>query len=170
MTLYPFLDKWPRLDPTTFVAPNAAVIGDVVIGATVRGDVEPIRIGARTSIQDAAVVHATEGWQPTSIGSDVTVGHAAILHGCTVHDRVLVGMGALVMDAAVVESDVIVGAGSLVTPETRVPSGVLVLGRPAKPVRDLRPEELAQIRDSAVAYVEETRRYLAALGAGHDRR
>lgn len=165
--LLPYGGTLPTVDAAAWVAPNAALIGDVVVGpessiwfsATLRGDVMPIRVGARTSIQDGSVLHATDGWAPTLIGDDVTVGHAVVLHGCTVRDRVLVGMGSVVLDGAELESDVILGAGSLVTQRTRIPSGVLAMGRPAKPVRELTEKERLAIRQAAASYVKKTADY-----------
>lgn len=161
----------PRLAPSVFVAPNAAVIGDVVIGpsssiwfsTTLRGDVFPIRIGARTNLQDGVVVHVTGGKASTTVGDDVTVGHQAILHGCTVGSACLVGMGSTVLDLAVIEDECFVAAGSLVTPGTRVPSRSLVMGRPAKVVRRLGETDLADIRESAALYVGYAARALADL-------
>ena len=167
MSLYPYRDVSPRVDDSAFVAPTAAIIGDVVVGAgasvwfgaVIRGDVMPIRIGARTSIQDNSVVHATGGWTETHVGEGCTVGHSVILHGCTVGDRVLIGMGSIVMDAAEIGSDVVLGAGSLVTARTKIPSGVLALGRPAKVIRELRPEEKQRLLDATAVYDELVRDY-----------
>jgi carbonic anhydrase/acetyltransferase-like protein (isoleucine patch superfamily) len=161
MSLYPFRGKLPRVHDGAFVAPTAALIGDVEVGAqsslwfgtVARGDMMPIRVGARTSIQDNAVIHTTGGWSDTQVGDDCTVGHSAILHGCIVRDRVLVGMGSIILDAAEIGSDVILGAGSLVTARTKIPPGVLAHGRPAKPVRDLTDEERKNILDAARHYV-----------------
>lgn len=169
MKLHPYRGKLPSIADGAFIAPSATLIGDVEVGAessiwygsVLRGDVEPIRIGERTSIQDNSVIHATGGWHPTSVGNDVTVGHGVILHGCIVRDRVIVGMGSIVLDQAEIGSDTILGAGSLVPPRKTIPSGVLAVGRPAKVVRELTSEELAQIEDSARIYVELTRDYLA---------
>ena len=152
----------PKIDDQAFVAPTAAVVGDVQIGAgssvwfgtVLRGDVEPIRVGMRTSIQDNAVVHATGGWQATVIGDDVTVGHAAVIHGCRIHDRVLIGMGSIVLDGAEIESDTVLGAGSLVSPRKTLPSGVLAYGRPAKVIRELTDTERSSILESAAVYVQ----------------
>lgn len=169
----PYRGVSPTVSADAFVAPNVSIIGDVHVGAetslwfgaVLRGDVMPIRIGARTSIQDNSVVHATGGWWPTDVGDDCVVGHGVILHGCTVGSRVLVGMGAILMDEVEVADDSIVGAGSLVTPRTKIPSGVLALGRPAKVVRDLKPKELESIREGAEIYVAKTREYIEALRA-----
>lgn len=162
------LGRRPVVGDGTYLAPNASLIGDVVVGAgssvwfgaVLRGDLEPIRVGDRTSIQDNAVLHTTGGTTPTIVGDEVTVGHGVILHGCTVHDRVIVGMGTVVLDGAEIGSDVIVGAGSLVTIGKRIPSGVLALGRPARPVRDLTSADLASIRTAAADYAARTREYL----------
>jgi gamma-carbonic anhydrase len=151
----------PRLHASVFVADGAAVIGDVEIGeggsiwygAVVRGDVNVVRIGARTNVQDGSIVHVTTATHPTTIGEDVTIGHRAVLHGCTVKDRCLIGIGAIVLDGAVVGPDAMVGAGALVPPGAVVPPGTLVLGAPAKPKRSLTPEELAHFRASAAHYV-----------------
>jgi carbonic anhydrase/acetyltransferase-like protein (isoleucine patch superfamily) len=167
-TILAYRGTLPTIAKDVYVAPTVSVIGDVEVGseaslwfgAVLRGDVQPIRIGARTSIQDNSVVHATEGWAPTLVGADVTVGHMVVLHGCTIRDRVVVGMGSIVMDAAEIGEDTILGAGSLVLTEAKIPSGVLALGRPAKPVRDLTADELRSIRESAVHYVEKAREYL----------
>ena len=162
MSLHPYRGTLPTISPDAWDAPSADVIGDTHVGAessiwygaVLRGDVMPIRIGARTSIQDNSVIHTTEHWSDCTVGDDCTVGHAVVLHGCTVGDRVLVGMGAIVLDAAEIGHDVILGAGSLVTARTKIPPGVMAFGRPAKPIRDLKPEELEQIREAASHYVE----------------
>ncbi|GAB4215229.1 MAG: gamma carbonic anhydrase family protein [Sandaracinaceae bacterium] len=170
--VYPYKAIHPRLDPSCFVAPTASVVGDVVVGAessiwygaVLRGDVMPIRIGARTSIQDNSVVHATGGWHDAIIGDDCTVGHGVILHGCRIGSRVLVGMGTIVLDEADVGDQVMIGAGSLVTARTRIPPGVLVHGRPAKVIRDLRPDEVERILEAAELYRRYGREHAASLG------
>jgi gamma-carbonic anhydrase len=157
----PYLGKAPRLAASAWLAEGTVVTGDVEIGeessiwfgAVIRGDVNSVRIGARTNIQDQSVVHVTGGTHPTVVGDEVTVGHRAVLHGCTVHDRCLVGIGAIVLDGAVVGPDAMVGAGALVPPGMVVPPGKLVLGAPARVKRDLTPEELASLRSSAARYV-----------------
>ena len=166
----------PSIDPTAFVAPGARVIGDVEIGAgaslwynvVVRGDVNRIRIGARTNIQDGSVVHVSRGTFPTWIGKDVLIGHLAMVHGCTLHDRAFVGFGAIVMDGCVIESDGMLAAGAMLTPGKRLPSGQLWSGRPAKYMRDLTPEEMAVNQKGVAAYVEEAKRHKAAI-EGADR-
>lgn len=162
MTLHAFKGVMPTIDPSAFVAPSADVIGDVHVGAgaslwygaVLRGDMMPIRVGARTSIQDGSVLHTTGGWLDCTVGEECTVGHRVILHGCTVGDRVLVGMGSIVLDEAKIGPDVILGAGSLVTARTVIPPGVLAFGQPAKVVRDLRPDEFERIRESAGHYAQ----------------
>jgi carbonic anhydrase/acetyltransferase-like protein (isoleucine patch superfamily) len=161
--------KRPVLGAGVFVAENAAVIGDVVIGeqssiwysTTVRGDVMPIRIGARTSIQDNTVIHVTSDFSGTIIGSDCTVGHSAIIHACTVEDFCLIGMGSILLDGARIGTGSLVGAGALVTPGTDIPPGSLVIGSPAKVKRPLNDKEREQIRYGAAHYVELARAYLA---------
>ncbi len=153
--------KEPRLADGAWVADGALVVGDVEIGAdssvwfgaVVRGDVNAIRIGARTNVQDLSVIHVTGRTHPTHVGDDVTLGHRVTLHGCTVKDRCLVGIGATVLDGAVVGEESIVGAGSLVPPGMVVPPRTLALGSPARVKRDLTPEEIAFFRTSAASYV-----------------
>lgn len=162
MSVIPYLGKAPRVAASAFLAEGSVVVGDVEIGdgssiwfgTVVRGDVNHVRIGARTNVQDLSVVHVTSRTHPTVIGDDVTVGHGAVLHGCTVHDRCLVGIGAIVLDGAVVGPDAMIGAGALVPPGMVVPPGKLVLGSPARLKRDLTEEEIASLRASAGHYVE----------------
>jgi carbonic anhydrase/acetyltransferase-like protein (isoleucine patch superfamily) len=154
----------PVIPATAYLAPTATVIGDVVLGehasiwfgTVVRGDINFIRIGARTNIQDNSTIHVTHDTYPTIVGSDVVGGHQIILHGCTVKDRVLIGMGSTVLDGAEVGEESIVGAGSLVTPGTKVPPRSLVLGRPATVVRQVTDEE---VREMILAGVEHYLRY-----------
>lgn len=169
MPIHTFKGITPTVPPGVFVAPNATVLGDVVLGegssvwygAVLRGDVFPIRIGARTNLQDNTVVHVTGGKASTTVGDDVTVGHAVILHGCTVGSRCLVGMGSIVLDGAVVEDECFIAAGALVAPGMRVPSRSLVMGRPGKVVRTLREADLEQIREAAALYVGYAREHAA---------
>ena len=164
----PFLGAAPQYDDTVFIAPSADVIGDVVLGpessiwyqAVLRGDVNYIRIGARSNVQDGAVVHVTNRTAPTVLGEEVTVGHGAIVHGCTIRDRVLVGMGAVVMDHADVGSDTLIGARALVTARMEIPPRSLVLGSPAEVVRELSDEEVASVRKYARHYVRYRAVYL----------
>jgi carbonic anhydrase/acetyltransferase-like protein (isoleucine patch superfamily) len=152
----------PRIDPSAYIQASAQIIGDVEIGAlssvwfnvVIRGDVYPIRIGARTNIQDNSTIHVTGGRWATSIGDDVTVGHGVTLHGCRIADRCLIGIGAIVLDGVEVESDCLIAAGSLVVPGTRIPSGHLAKGSPAQVARPLRADELAHFKESAASYVE----------------
>jgi carbonic anhydrase/acetyltransferase-like protein (isoleucine patch superfamily) len=163
----------PQLGRGVFVAPNASVIGDVVLGeessvwfgTVLRGDVFPIRVGLRTNIQDNAVVHVTGGIAATTIGDDVTIGHLALIHGCTIGSRCLIGMGSVLLDGAVVEDDCLVAAGALVPPRMRVPARSLVMGRPAKVVRTLELADLAHIREAGALYVGYARDYVGNLSA-----
>lgn len=169
--ILPYRGVLPTIDASAFVAPNTSVIGDVRVGpessvwfgTTLRGDVQPIVIGARTSIQDNSVIHATDGWTPTIVGDDCVVGHRVILHGCKLGHRVLVGMGAIVMDGVEVGDDVLIGAGAILTPRTKVPSGTMVLGAPGKVRRDLTEEERASILAGAKHYVAKTHEYRAIV-------
>lgn len=159
--IHSFIGKYPVFNDENWIAPSADVIGDVVLGekssiwfnATVRGDVNFIRIGNFSNVQDNAVVHVTNRTAPTRIGNYVTIGHSAVVHGCTLEDNVLVGMGAIILDHAVIGQDSIVGANALVTSRMVVPARSLVLGSPAKVVRTLSDEEVAYIRKFADNYV-----------------
>ena len=154
----------PSYGENCFFADNATLIGDVVMGdscsvwfqAVVRGDVHRIRIGNHVNIQDGAVIHATYKTAPTTIGNNVSIWHNAIVHGCTIHDNVLVGMGAIIMDDAVVESNCIIAAGAVVTKNTTVPSGTVFGGMPAKKIKDTSPElisgEIARIAKNYSLY------------------
>jgi carbonic anhydrase/acetyltransferase-like protein (isoleucine patch superfamily) len=156
-----FLGQAPDYDDTNFIADTAVMVGDVTLGphasvwhhCTLRGDVNWIRIGAETNVQDNTVVHVTHGTAPTEIGPRVTIGHSAIIHGCRIEEEVLVGMGATVLDHATIGCHSIVGAQALVTKETDVPPRSLVLGQPAEVVRELTDEEVAAIRQGADNYV-----------------
>ncbi|MBL7979704.1 MAG: gamma carbonic anhydrase family protein [Bacteroidetes Order II. Incertae sedis bacterium] len=160
--IYSFLGIYPTYNEKNWIAPSADVIGDVVLGeessiwfhATVRGDVNRIRIGNFSNIQDHVVVHVTNRTAPTKIGHYVTIGHSAVVHGCIIEDNVLVGMGAIILDHAVIGQDSIVGANALVTSRTIVPPRSLVVGSPAKVVRQLSDEEVAFIRKFADHYVQ----------------
>lgn len=155
------LDKSPIFPSTCFLAETATLIGDVVLGeqssvwfgAILRGDVGPIRIGARTNIQDGSIIHGTFGKHYATLGDDITVGHQVVLHGCKIDDLCLIGMGSIVMDGVYVEKESIIGAGSLLVEGTHIPSGSLVFGRPAKVVRPLNPKERAFLRQSAQNYL-----------------
>jgi carbonic anhydrase/acetyltransferase-like protein (isoleucine patch superfamily) len=171
-TILPYRGIFPRIAAGVFVAPTAAVIGDVVIGAgsnvwfgcVVRGDVNEIRIGERTNIQDGTIIHVTRQKCGTYIGSEVTIGHMVLLHACTLEDGAFVGMQATVMDGAVVEGGAMVAAGALITPGKRVRRGQLWAGRPAKHSRDLTAKEVEDNAAIAPHYVRLAREYLDAVG------
>jgi len=157
--------KRPQLGKDVFVAGGAQVIGDVILGdqasvwfnCVVRADVGTVRIGARSNVQDLSVIHVSGGAVnekfDTIIGEDVSIGHRAVLHGCTVGDGALIGIGAVILDGAEIGANTIIGANALVTPHTKIPAGVLALGSPARVVRDLTPEELANRKPHAAVYV-----------------
>lgn len=168
MKVRPYQGVTPQLADSVFVDPSAVIIGDVHIGedssvwplTVIRGDMHRIRIGCRTSIQDGSVLHITHAGPynpdgfPLEIGDDVTVGHQAMLHGCKIGSRILIGMGSMVMDGAVIEDDVVLGAGSLVPPGKVLESGKLYVGRPAKAVRDLTEKELSFFTYTAGNYAK----------------
>jgi carbonic anhydrase/acetyltransferase-like protein (isoleucine patch superfamily) len=165
--ILPHHGHWPEIHETAFVAPSADVIGEVKIGAhssvwfqtVIRGDVNWIKIGSRTNIQDHSMLHVTRRKSPLTIGDEVTVGHRVTLHGCTVGNRVLLGMGAILLDDCVIGDDCIIGAGALVTKGTQIPAGSLAIGSPAKVVRPLKPEEVAFLKQSAENYVGDSVEY-----------
>ena len=165
--IYEFLKKSPQFDDTVFVAPSADIIGDVTLGkessvwfnVTIRGDVNWIEIGDRSNIQDNTCIHVMNQTGPTKIGNEVTVGHSAMIHGCTIHDRVLVGIQATILDEAIIHSDVIIAAGSLVPPGKELESGYLYMGSPAKKARKLTDDERASIPKYAENYVKYSRAY-----------
>jgi len=175
VTIRPFQGHTPVLAERAFVDRSAVVIGDVEIGAdssvwpltVIRGDMHRIRIGARTSVQDGCVLHITHAGPfnpdgfPLLIGDEVTIAHKVMLHGCTVGNRILIGMGSIVMDGAVVEDEVIIGAGSLVPPGKRLVSGFLYVGSPVKQVRALTDKERAFFSYSAGNYVKLKDQHLA---------
>jgi len=170
MTCYRLGDAVPEVGKGVFVAPGAHVIGRVVLGdrasiwfgAVVRGDNDPIRIGAESNVQDGAMIHADPG-VPTTIGDGVTIGHHAIVHGASVGDNSLIGMGATVLNRAVIGANSIVGANALVTEGKTFPDGVLIVGAPARVLRALTDAEIAGLRLSAATYVANARRYAADL-------
>jgi carbonic anhydrase/acetyltransferase-like protein (isoleucine patch superfamily) len=159
--ILPYKGIVPRIHPEAWVAPGAVVIGDVEIGAesnvwfgcVIRGDVQSIRIGARTNIQDGTVIHVTRKTGATSIGSGITIGHSALIHAATLEDGCFVGMHATVLDGAVVESGAMLAAGALLAPGKRVPKGELWAGNPARLFRPMKPEEAEFIPLSAAHYV-----------------
>ena len=179
--LISFGGNGPRIDPAAFVAPGARLIGNVEVGAeasvwyncVLRGDMNRITIGARTNIQDGTVIHVDapkeggpDGGFPTIIGSEVLIGHLAMVHGCILHDRAFVGLGSIVMDACVIESEAMLAAGAMLTPGKRIPSGQLWAGRPARYVRDLTPQEIAGHREGVAHYVELGKLHAEALRQG----
>lgn len=159
--LRPFRSIVPKVHPTAYIDQSAQVIGDVEIGGessvwmnvVIRGDINSIRIGDRTNIQDGSVIHVMRDTHATRIGNDVTVGHAAVLHGCTIHNRVLIGMGALLLNGAEIGEDSIVAAGTLVPEGKQFPPRSLLMGRPAALKRALSDAEIRSIRDYAERYV-----------------
>ncbi len=165
--ILPYKSILPRIAATSYIAPGAAIIGDVEIGeecgiwfnVTIRGDVEPIKIGARTNIQDNTAIHCTRGGHPTTIGEGVTVGHGVVLHACTLEDNCFIGMGAIVMDDCVVESGAMLAAGAMLTPNKRIPSGELWAGSPAKFFKKLSEKEQAFFPISAANYVKHVHEY-----------
>ena len=167
-TILPFEGKHPQIHETAFVAPGAQIIGDVHIGAhssvwfncVLRGDCYFIRIGENSNIQDNTVIHVTQGRFGTVIGSFVTVGHSAVLHGCTVNDRCLIGIGAIVLDDVTIGEESFIAAGSLVTPGTVIPPRSMVMGAPAKVRRAVTDEEVARIDEHWQHYVEYKIHYL----------
>ena len=171
MAIYELDGKAPQLGEGAWVADSAQVIGEVYLGANssvwygtvIRGDTgEPIRIGRNTNIQDLSVLHADFG-KPLTLGDNVTVGHQVMLHGCTIGDGTLVGIQAVVLNGARIGRNCIVGAGALVTEGKEFPDGSMILGAPAKAVRQLTPEQIESFRHGARHYVENARRYRAEL-------
>jgi len=157
----------PNIHPSVFLCTGAIILGDVQIGAdssvwfntVIRGDVHSIRIGERTNVQDLSMLHVTYKKYPLMIGNDVTIGHSAIIHGATVEDNILIGMGAKILDRAIIRKNSMVAAGSVVREGFEVPEGVLVAGVPAKIVRELKPEEIEKITQWAQNYMFYTEEY-----------
>lgn len=164
MIIKPVNGKHPHIPENCFVAENATIVGDVVMGnecsvwfnAVIRGDVHYIKMGDRVNVQDGAIIHATYKTSPTNIGNNVSIGHNAIVHGCTIHDNVLIGMGSIVMDDCIVESNSIIAAGAVVSKNTIVESGSIYAGIPAKKIKDISPEltkgEIERISNNYVMY------------------
>ncbi|MBL8896149.1 MAG: gamma carbonic anhydrase family protein [Planctomycetes bacterium] len=167
MAVHEFLGRTPRYDASNYLAPSAELIGDVHLGAetsvwfhvTIRGDVNWIRIGERSNVQDNAVIHVTNRRAPTRIGNGVSIAHSAVLHGCTVEDDVLIGIGAIVMDHAVIGRGSLIAAGALVSPRTVIPPDSLVMGSPGKVVRPLNDDERKLVRKHAENYLQYSRIY-----------
>lgn len=172
--ILPWQGVWPTIADSAFIAPNSVVIGDTEIGAessiwfnvTIRGDVNIIRIGARSNIQDGTVVHVTRERFGTFIGDDVLIGHMATIHGCTLESGSFVGMGATIMDGAVIEGGAMVAAGALVSPGKIVRKGQLWAGTPARYIRDLKPEELESLPKGTAHYANMGRQYREMLAGG----
>lgn len=170
MPLYEIDGNRPQVPASSWVAPSADLVGDVRLGeavgvwfgAVIRADNTPITLGDRTNIQEGAMLHSDPG-VPLTIGADCTVGHHAILHGCTIGDRVLVGMGATVLNNAVIAEDCLIGAGALVTEGKSFPPGSLIVGVPARAVKELPPEAIAALRASAAGYAERQAHFAANL-------
>ena len=170
MAIYELDGVAPQVDPEAWVADSAQVMGRVELaaessvwfGTVIRGDTESIRIGRGSNIQDASVLHADVGY-PLTVGENVTVGHQVMLHGCTIGDESLIGIGAVVLNGAKIGRNCLVGAGALVTEGKEFPDGSMILGSPAKAVRQLSPEQIEGLRNSARHYVENARRYRAGL-------
>ena len=170
MPLYRIDGKQPMVPEDNWVAPSAELIGEVVLGrgvgvwfgAVIRADNTPIVVGDRSNVQEGAMLHSDPGF-PLVVGSDCTIGHHAILHGCRIEDEVLIGMGATVLNRAVIGEDSLVGAGALVTEGKEFPAGSLIVGVPARVLRTLRPEEVAGLRLSAAHYRQRAGEYAAGL-------
>ncbi len=168
-----FRGKSPKTHPCTYIAPGAKLIGDIIVGkncsiwhnAVLRADVDGIVVGDGTNIQDNAVVHQHNGL-PAIIGKDVTIGHGAIVHACTIGDNTLIGMGSIILDGAVIGKSCIVGAGALVTSNTIIPDGMLVLGSPAKAVKPLTEAQIAHNAQSAINYINLSREYMNEAQGG----
>lgn len=169
--IFPYKDIYPRLGKNVFLASGVKIIGDVQIGnnssvwynSVIRGDVHYIKLGDDTNIQDCSMLHVTNGKFPLNIGNKVTVGHSVSLHGCTLNDNCLIGIGAIILDGAVIESNSMVAAGALVKQHFVVPSGKLVAGVPAKVIRNLTEEEVKDIDAGANRYVEYAKITLESL-------
>ncbi len=170
MTVYHLADRKPSLGENAWIAPNATVIGDVRLGANasiwwnavVRGDSDTITIGANTNIQDGSVLHVDQG-VPLTVGANVTVGHMVMLHGCTIGEESLIGIKSVILNKAVIGRHCIIGANSLIPEGKVIPERSLVMGSPGKVVRQLTDDEVDRLRDAALGYVENARRYRAEL-------
>ena len=166
--IYKFKDKYPEFGINVFIAESADVIGDVVIGnnssvwfnSVIRGDVHSVRIGSNTNIQDGCILHVTGGLYNLEIGDNVTAGHNAVIHGCKIGNNVLIGMGSVILDRAVINDNSLVAAGSVVREGFEIPEGVLAAGVPARIVRKLSEEEIRKIGESADGYSELAKEYM----------
>jgi len=175
--ILPFEGKSPKIHDSAFIAPGCCIIGDVEIGpeasiwynCVIRADINFIRIGARSNVQDGSVIHVEsdygDGGHPAIIGEDVLIGHMALVHGCTLENRAFVGMGSIVMDGCVIEGDAMLAAGAMLTPGKRMPAGQLWSGRPAKFMRELAPADIEGMQRGVRGYVHERALHQAALEA-----
>jgi len=169
--ILPYLGTYPKIDESVFICEGVQIIGDVVLAkdvnvwfnSVIRGDVNYIRIGERTNIQDGCLLHVTYKKYPLNIGKDVSIGHGAILHGCTVKDYVLIGMGAKLLDNCTVNSNSLIAAGALVKENFVVPEGVLVAGLPGKIIRDLTEEEIQMVKERSRSYLTYVNNYKHGL-------
>lgn len=167
--ILPFNSITPSIDPSVYIAEGVYIIGDVTIGknssvwfnSVIRGDVNYIRIGENTNIQDLSILHISVGRSPLIIGNDITIGHRCIIHGCEISDNVLIGMGSVILDDVTIGSNTIIAAGSVVRERSVVPSGVLMAGVPAKVMRDISEEEIVNISKSAHGYVKNARIFIS---------
>lgn len=166
--IYDFNGKTPDIDKTSYISPSVDVIGDVSIGkdssiwfgSVVRGDMNYIKIGSRTNIQDNSTVHVTTDLYPTIIGDEVTIGHNVIVHGCQIENRCLIGMGSIIMDGVVIGSGSLIGAGALISPGTKIPPNSLVVGLPGKIVRSTTSKEQNEIIERAQHYIDFSKKYI----------
>ena len=170
MTIYKYKDKSPQIHDSAFVAKEATLIGDVILhedasvwpGVVIRGDNEPIVVGKGSNVQEGTVMHTDMGC-PLTLAENVTVGHQAMLHGCTIGDESLIGIGAIVLNGAKIGKNCLVGAGSLVTEGKEFPDGSMIMGTPAKVVRQLTPEQIEGLRRSVQHYIDNKNRFVAGL-------
>ena len=165
--LYEYLGKYPRIHESVYITDGVRIIGDVEIGkdssvwfnTVIRGDVQYIKIGERSNIQDMCMIHVTHDTNPTNIGDDVSVGHSVTLHGCTLKDKCLIGMGSIVLDDAIIPTNCFVAAGSIVAPRFTCEPGMLILGQPAKAIRPVNEREQKMIADAAMHYINYSRNF-----------
>ena len=168
--IYQLNHQIPKIGKDAYVAPSADVIGSVILeaeasvwfGAVLRGDNDIITVGARSNVQDNSVIHVDKG-VPVSVGSDVSIGHSVVIHGCSIGDRSLIGNGAVILDFAEIKEDCLVGAGALVTPGKTFPARSLIVGAPARVARELNDEEIAQLRANVDSYLLKAKRYRSEL-------
>jgi len=170
-TILPVNGKLPQIGENCFIAPNATIVGEVSMGAdcsvwfnaVIRGDVHYIKMGDKVNVQDGAIIHCTYQKHPTNIGNNVSIGHNAMVHGCTIGDGSLIGINAIVLNGAKIGKNCLVGAGALVTEGKEFPDGSLIIGSPAKAVKNLNPEQIAEISRISTHYVDNAIRYRNGL-------